>query len=179
MLAADVSLVASGVGKGCTPENLKDFLASKGINAVEVTMLTRTDIIEQVRTLTFRVVVQADQYEAALRPEVWPYRVGVRHYRAPRRDRTENTWQGQAEKTGGLVENVGTGGVQGRDQHGHPTGSDRHGAGAQQRQFLPPGHPGLVGKDQQNMRQIQPGPIELNNMYSILAALGGMASPRQ
>ena len=34
MLAADVSLVASGVGKGCTPENLKDFQAVKGINAV-------------------------------------------------------------------------------------------------------------------------------------------------
>ena len=70
MLAADVSLVASGVGKGCKPENLKDFLASKGINAVEVAMLTRPDVIEQVRTLTFRVVVQADQYEAALKPEV-------------------------------------------------------------------------------------------------------------
>ena len=108
MLAADVSLVASGVGKGCTPDNLKDFLAAKGIDAVEVTMLTRSDVIDQVRTLTFRVVVKASQYESALKPEVWPYRVGVRHYRAPRRDRLDNTWQNQAERPGGFVEGVGT-----------------------------------------------------------------------
>ena len=59
MLAADVSLVASGVGKGCTPDKLKEFLGDKGINAVEVEMLTKTEVIEQVRTLTFRVVVKA------------------------------------------------------------------------------------------------------------------------
>ena len=135
-------------------------------------MLTRPDVIEQVRTLTFRVVVQADQYEAALKPEVWPYRVGVRHYRAPRRDKTDNTWQGQAEKAGGLVDNGGVGGVQDQGQAGIPTG-----AGAQQKQFFPPGHPGQVSKNQQHMSQIQPGPIELSNMYSILAALGGLASP--
>ena len=86
MLAADVSLVASGVGKGCSTDNLKDFLAGKGINAVEVEMLTKKEVIEQVRTLTFRVSVKAADYEAALKPEVWPYRVGVRHYKAPKRE---------------------------------------------------------------------------------------------
>ena len=99
ILAADVSLVASGVGKGCTPDKLKDFLASKGINAVEVVMLTKEEVIEQVRTLTFRIAVKAADYEAALKPEVWPYRVGVRHYRAPRREKPESSWQGQVEKT--------------------------------------------------------------------------------
>ena len=37
----------------------------------------------------------------ALKPEVWPYRVGVRHYKAPRRERPDNSWQGQVEQQGG------------------------------------------------------------------------------
>ena len=40
LLAADVSLVASGVGKGCSEEDLKKFLENKGIHPVEVKMLT-------------------------------------------------------------------------------------------------------------------------------------------
>ena len=72
MLAADVSLVASGVGKGCTNDNLKDFLIGKGITPVEVEMLTKPDVINEVRTLTFRVAFKAADYESALKPEVWP-----------------------------------------------------------------------------------------------------------
>ena len=49
---ANVSLVASGVGKGCTPEKLKEFLVGKGINPVEVEMLTKKEVLDQVRTLT-------------------------------------------------------------------------------------------------------------------------------
>ena len=45
MLAADVSLVASGVGKGCTPENLYQFLIGKGITPVEVVMLRYPEIV--------------------------------------------------------------------------------------------------------------------------------------
>jgi hypothetical protein len=55
MLAADVNLVASGVGKGCSPELLKDFLVGKGITPVEVVMLTKKEVLDQVRTLTFRI----------------------------------------------------------------------------------------------------------------------------
>ena len=43
------------MGKGCTPDLLKNFLAGKGINAVEVEMLTKAEVIDQVRNLTFRV----------------------------------------------------------------------------------------------------------------------------
>jgi hypothetical protein len=93
MLSADVSLVASGVGKGCTPEKLKSFLEGKGIHSVEVVMLTKPDVVNEVRTLTFRVSVKASEYEAALKPEVWPYRVGVRHFRAPKRKRSEGGCQ--------------------------------------------------------------------------------------
>ena len=159
LLSADVSLVASGVGKGCTEENLKDFLVSKGINPVEVELLTRQDVIENVRTLTFRVAVKATDYEASLNPEVWPYRVAVRHYRAPRRDRTDGSWQGQSQRSGGQVDR-GVAGVQ-------PQGQIR----------LPTGHPGRAGPNQQTMAQTPSTPLELRNFYSVLASLGGGMGP--
>ena len=170
MLAADVSLVASGVGKGYTPDNLKDFLAGKGINAVEVVMLTKPEVVDQVRTLTFRVAVKPEEYEAALKPEVWPYRVGVRHFRAPRR--VESSWQGQAERAGGLVDNGGVSPSLG--QFRADTG------GARQKQYLPPGHGGQAGRQQQQVAQAQAGTLELRNMFSLLSALnGGLSSPSQ
>ena len=70
LLAADVSLVASGVAKGCTEENLKEFLVGKGITPVEVQMLTKPEVVSEVRTLTFRVAVKPAYYEAALKPYV-------------------------------------------------------------------------------------------------------------
>ena len=88
MLAADVDLVASGVSKDCTDDDLSQFLKGKGIETVAVETLTRTEILDQVRTKTFKITVKAAQYEAALKPEVWPYRVAVRHYKAPRRQDT-------------------------------------------------------------------------------------------
>ena len=165
MLAADVSLVASGVGKGCTEDNLKDFLAGKGINPVEVEMLTKKEVINNVRTLTFRVAVKAAEYEGALNPEVWPYRVAVRHYRAPRRDRAEGSWEGQSGRSGGQVNRSGNTAHQGG-------GTSPAVGGHSRRPNLPPGHPGRVGPNQQTMAQAQAAPIELSNLYSILATLG-------
>ena len=100
-LSGDVSLVASGVAKDCTEEDLKGFLADKGINVVEVEKLTKPEVLDLVRTITFRVSVKAAEYEAALKPEVWPYRVGVRHYRAPRR--ADSGWHGQSRQSGGNI----------------------------------------------------------------------------
>ena len=168
MLAADVSLVASGVGKGCTPDNLSDFLAGKGINPVEVVMLTKQEVISEVRTLTFRVTVKPEQYEAALKPEVWPYRVAVRHYRQPRRERVEGSWQRQSEQSGGQVH---------RDQGQGGTGRPHHSGGGPHStvngKFLPPGHASQGGQNQQIMENIHPSPIELRNLYSVLSRLGG------
>ena len=159
-------MVASGVGKGCTPDNLSDFLAGKGINPVEVVMLTKEEVISEVRTLTFRVTVKPEQYEAALKPEVWPYRVAVRHYRPPRRERLEGSWQRQSEQSGGQVL---------RDLGG--TGREHHvGSGHQSRansKILPPGHANQGGQHQQMMENIHPSPIELRNFYSVLSRLGG------
>ena len=169
MLAADVSLVASGVGKGCTEDNLKDFLAGKGINPVEVEMLTKKEVINNVRTLTFRVAVKAAEYEASLNPEVWPYRVAVRHYRAPRRERSDGTWQGQSVRLGGQINSpVGA----------HQGGGQDAAGGRQDRNNLPPGHHNRATSNQQRMGPTQPGPIELSNIFSVLAALGGGLGPK-
>ena len=176
MLAADVNLVASGVGKGCTEDNLKEFLIGKGINPVEVEMMTKKEIINDVRTLTFRVAVKPAEYEAALKPEVWPYRVAVRHYRAPRRDnRSGGSWQGQSERSGGQINTGGEG--TGMSAGG---GHEASGGGARQKvpgQHLPPGHAGYAGQNQQRMGQHQPGLIEMRNLFSILSALEGEMPP--
>ena len=103
-LAADVDLVASGVSKDCKDEDLFQFLKDKGINPVSVVTLTRDEVLDQVRKKTFKVTVKAAQYEAALRPDVWPYRVVVRHFRAPRKQ--DETWNSQAGRSGGLIENA-------------------------------------------------------------------------
>ena len=97
--------------------NLKDFLADKGINVVEVEKLTKPDVIDLVTTITFRVSVKAADYEAALKPEVWPYRVGVRHYRPPRRpDRDASGWQDQSRQSGGNISSDNGGAGAGKDQ---------------------------------------------------------------
>lgn len=180
LLAADVSLVASGVGKGCTEENLKDFLIGRGITPVEVEMLTKPEVLDDVRTITFRVAVKPADYEAALKPDVWPYRVAVRHYRAPRRDRAGGSWQAQSERTGGQISTEDR-----RNQSRGLSGTPQASGGEQRRQqtqrppgqanvqYLPPGHAGRVVPNQQKMSHVHPGPIEMNNLYSLLSALGG------
>ena len=111
------------------------------------------------------MAVKAAEYEASLNPEVWPYRVGVRHYKAPRRDRSEGSWQGQSERSGGHINRQASG--------GQPTAR----GGRQDRPHLPPGHPGRVASNQQLMDKSQPSPIELSTFYNMLAAIGGGMGP--
>ena len=161
-LSGDVSLVATGVAKDCTEKDLKEFLAEKGIQVVEVEKLTKPEVIELVRTITFRVAVKAADYEAALKPEVWPYRVGVRHYRAPKRP--DSGWAGQSRQSGG---NISPG------RSGVPQSSAGGSGYPGSRQYLPPGHPSRVSPSHQIMGPTQPGPIELSNFWNILQTLGG------
>ena len=42
---------------------------------------------------------------------------------------------------------------------------------------LPPGHNGHVRANSQRMERLQPGPVELSNMFSLLSALGGNMVP--
>ena len=99
LLAADVALVASGVSRDASGEQLKEFLINKGISVVAVEKLTRDEV--EARTNTFKVVIKLSDYEKAMRPEIWPYRVGVRHYKPPRR--TGMSWQQQSRQSGGQM----------------------------------------------------------------------------
>ena len=160
MLAADVDLVASGVGKGCSDDDLKEFLKGKGIDAVLVETLTRQEVLDQVRTKTFKITVKASQYEAALKPEVWPYRVAVRHYRAPRRQDT--TWSGQSERAGGLVDKGGQGPQQKQPGQGTSLGL----------KYLPVGHPLQKQGQHQGQGNHLPDPRQLSNFFGLLGQLG-------
>ena len=98
ILCADVDLVVGGVSKEATEEQLKSFIIDKGITVVEIAKLTKN---EESRTNAFRVRVKASDFERAMTPEVWPYRVGVRHYIPPKRK--PQTWQAQSAQLGGLI----------------------------------------------------------------------------
>ena len=121
-------------------------------------------MVDLVRTITFRISVKAADYEKALKPEVWPYRVSVRHYRAPRRPASASTsgWRGQSSMSGGTINpdsgsNSGVAHNNAPQNIRHPTGNKHH---------LPPGHPGRLGPQQQLM-----SPIEVSNFWNTLSSL--------
>ena len=66
----------------------------------EVELLT--NFPDEVRSFTYRVAIKPEDYELALSPDVWPYRVGVRLYKNKRRQ-FENSWQQQSGQTGGII----------------------------------------------------------------------------
>ena len=96
LLAADVALVATGVSKEASTQQLKEFIEGKGIGVISVEKLTREDV--DTRTNTFKVVIKLSDYEKAMMPEIWPYRVGVRHYRPPRRQQGPS-WEQQTRQS--------------------------------------------------------------------------------
>ena len=118
--------------------------------------LTRDEVLSNVRTKTFKITITPAQYEAALKPEVWPYRVAVRHFRAPRR--TDSTWGSQSSRTGGLVER---GGQSGGDQN--PVGTGPYQGGGRPR----PAH----------VQQQLPDPVQLQNLFGVLGQLGSREVP--
>ena len=66
---------------------------------IEIEKLTKEDA--ETRTNTFKVVVKLSDYEKAMQPEVWPYRVGVWHYKPQRRNQQGMSWQQQSQQAGG------------------------------------------------------------------------------
>ena len=102
LLAANVNLVASGVSKAATDKQLKQFLEDKGIKVTEIECLTYHP---DARTNTFRVAIAIEDYEKALNPEVWPYRVAVRTFRPSRRNRDQQSMEAQFGRTGGVFHN--------------------------------------------------------------------------
>ena len=95
-LAADVNLVASGVSKSATPEQLKSYLISRGIQVTDIELLTKF-FINESKSYTYRIAIKPEDYEKALVPEIWPHRVGVRLFKQKRvqQDQNWNPVQGQ------------------------------------------------------------------------------------
>ena len=76
--SADVHLVAYGFGTDTSSEQIKQWLESNGLQVKGCTLLTR---FEGARSLTFRVVVKASDFEKATNPNIWPENVGVRKFK--------------------------------------------------------------------------------------------------
>ena len=145
LLAADVALVASGVSKDATAEQLKEFIGRKGIHVVEIEKLTKDDA--ETRTNTFKVLIKTADYEKAMDPEVWPYRVGIRHFKPQRRSRQGMSWEQQTQQNGGHVNQ-------------HPNRR--------------PG-PGPGGRYRQQSQQEKPFNLDVQNRYMILTDGNGDA----
>ena len=145
-LAANVNLVATGVAKDATSEQLKEFIVNKGINVVEIELLTQHP---EARTNTFRIAIKPSDYDRAMNPDVWPYRVGVRIFR---QKRAQHSWNNQSGQAGGNV------------QPGHPQG-DQH-RGNQH-------HQGQDRHSQHRQNQQQPQGIETHNGFAALDTEAG------
>ena len=76
-LAADVNLVVSGVSRDATPDQLKNFLTSKGLQITDIELLTKFHINE-ARSFTYRIAIKPEDYKKAFNPRIWPHRVAVR-----------------------------------------------------------------------------------------------------
>ena len=167
-LAADVALVASGVAKDAKPEQLKEFLAAKGIEVIQVECLTKKQLLDDnvVRSQTMKVTVKAAHHEKAMNPDVWPLRVGVRYFRAPRRQNTEGSdWQSQSNQSGGnLSENQ-------RGERSKQQGWQRQDGNRtpfRQRN----------GGFDKNQSQFQPfSPLAVKNMFDVLGNMGLISHP--
>ena len=117
LLAADANLVASGVSKDATCEQLKEFIESKGVKVTEIELISNAP---ERRTNTFRVAIKAADYDKAMQPEVWPYRVGVRRF-IPKRPR--NDWASQSANSGGNIQRDAAG----LHSHGRHSLAGNHG----------------------------------------------------
>ena len=77
-LAANVELVAYGLGKDVTSIQLSNFLQDKGIDIIDCQLLTK---FEGARSLSFKITVKPQHFEKVKDPSLWPYRVGMRLYK--------------------------------------------------------------------------------------------------
>ena len=96
-LSADFDLVAQGVVKDASEDDLRNFLINKGLDVVEVELLTRHP---NSRTHSFRVKIKAWHYDMSMDANIWPNRVTVRMYRHPRRETTQDSWTSQSRHSG-------------------------------------------------------------------------------
>lgn len=101
--ASDVSLVAYGVSKDVKEDDLKAYLVKKEINVVSCNLLTK---FKEAYSHSFKIIVKAQDYEKVQNAEIWPYRVGVRHYKHFRNDRNSIKQSELVGRTGSVKEIV-------------------------------------------------------------------------
>ena len=141
ILAADITLVASGIGLRVETDELSTFLKSNDIDVVKVDCMTRKELIagEKVKSKTMKVVVKAKDHEKAMNPDIWPFRVGVRYYKAESRRPGDGGKRqtNQEEQSGGLAsqpasQQAGAGRLpsqlRGSESRGPPVGSSEWGS---------------------------------------------------
>ena len=89
-LTADVNLVASGVSKDITIDQLKNFITSKGITVTDIALLTNF-YKEESKSYSYRIAIKAADYEKVMNPDVWPYRVSIHLYKT-KRSQPQQDW---------------------------------------------------------------------------------------
>ena len=104
----------------------------------------------------------------ALKPDIWPLRVAVRHFKPAKQSRDKN-WKDQSRNTGGQI----SASVQNRNTNEQRRENDQrrrseNGANG----HLPVGHPNQKSNQQQST-SIVIDPIKMNNFFEVLGKLGG------
>ena len=77
------------MSKDATVDQLKNFITSKGITVTDVELLTKF-YKEESKSYSYRIAIKAADYEKALKPDVWPYRVSIRLYKTKRSQPQQN-----------------------------------------------------------------------------------------
>ena len=129
--AADICLVAGGVSKNATVEKLTEYLQNKGLNIVKCDLLTNPTAIDNVRSLSFKVTIKAEDLEKASDASIWPYRVVVRKFVNFRKRETDEFAPNDQNMAGvrPLGHTQAPQHLQGQQQQG---GHTLHGGGASQ-----------------------------------------------
>ena len=140
-------MVAAGVSKAATGEQLKEFIEDKGIKVEEIECLTYHP---DARTNTFRIAIAISDYDKALNPEVWPYRVAVRPFRPSRKDRDQKSLEYQFGRSGGVIQ-----------QHAQQQAHHTHAQHQQQR------HPQTFQQHAIQATEV----LEISNRYDALAGM--------
>ena len=104
-------------------------------------------------------MIKPADYEKAMNPQVWPYRVGVRHYKPPRR-KEGMSWNEQAKQAGG---------GQGDSQGGN------HGGGHAENQAQRQSQSQNYRQQKHRMNPNRPSPfnLDLQNRYQALDGQNG------
>ena len=100
----------------------------KGIGVTDIELLSHAP---ERRTNTFRIAIKVADYENAMNPAVWPFRVGVRRFKPKR---FSNNWADQSKQSGGNIQTDQRKNHEGQGQYRHgsrPADRRQHSGGPQ------------------------------------------------